>query len=168
MFPVYSKMLLAGAVILTGVAMQAAETPVVNLLRKSYVMTAGEWTAFSKEAVVKESSVAGPAEGIKAFEVKISKYGYMGQVIKAAVPGHTYRFTIWMKSLNGARLNVTLACENNPPGKLADFKSFPVTGEWQKFTLTGKCPESGNQNFRFSIRGCEILAAAPEVVDVTP
>ena len=77
MFPVYSKMLLAGAVILTGVAMQAAETPVVNLLRKSDVMTAGEWTAFSKEAVVKESSVAGPAEGIKAFEVKISKYGYM-------------------------------------------------------------------------------------------
>ncbi len=138
----------------------------VNLLKQSENLADGEWKKFSLNAVVTEQPSIGPDKKQNAFHVRI-KDGFIGQVIQDAIPGHTYSFSVWMKSATGETQEVTLAGENNPPVQSAKFQPFSVTGEWQKFTLTFVCPNDGNFTFRFSIRGCDVYAAAPEVIEVT-
>lgn len=155
---------LIGMITLAGFG--AETTPPVNLLKKSENLTAGEWKTFNRNAVIDEQASLGPDKSQNAFHVQI-KGGFIGQVLRDAVPGHTYSFSVWMKSATGATQEVMLAGENNPKAASTKFQPFQVTGEWQKFTLIFDCPKEGNYNFRFSIRTCDAYVAAPEVIDIT-
>ena len=163
-----TKTLLAASLILSaGLPCMAEDAPakVANLLRSSDDLSGAEWKSFSRNATVVKSDVADPDGGSEAFRLTIAG-GFMGQVLKAAVPGHKYLFSVWMKSATGSAQNASLAGENNPPAPSSKFQSFAVTAEWQRFSIAFDCPET-NSNFRFSFRDCDVLAWHPQVEDAT-
>lgn len=152
-------------VIACGVNGAEAVAP-VNMLQNGNDFSAKEWKPFCRNTVVAPEKVAGPDSTLPGFHLQI-KSGFIGQVLKTAITGHTYQFTVWMKSATGADQKVMLAGENNPPAATSSFVPFKLTGEWQKCSMTFECPAGGNSQFRFSIRNGDIYVAGAEVVDVT-
>lgn len=144
----------------------AEEVAPVNMLQNGNDFRAKEWKPFCRNTVVAPEKVAGPDNALPGFHLQI-KNGFIGQVLKSAIPGHTYQFTVWMKSATEADQKVMLGGENNPPAVKSSFVPFELTGKWQKCSMTFECPAGGNSNFRFSIRNGDIYVAGAEVVDVT-
>lgn len=157
---------LCSLTILPTFAAEASAPETVNLLIAPLNLAAPVWKGFSRSAVLSAGATA-PDNASSAFRLTIEKGGFFGQVVKGAQAGHTYVFSLWVKSATGAAQNISLAGEVNVAGVPPVFQSYPVTGEWARIHLAFACPQEGNKNYRFSIRGGDLLIWHPQVEDVT-
>ncbi|MDR3709454.1 MAG: GDSL-type esterase/lipase family protein [Capsulimonadaceae bacterium] len=137
----------------------------VNLLQSADDFTSASWSSFSLKTTVTKDAALSPDNTQDATHLVVG--GFIGQVISAAIPGHTYVFSSWMKSATGTDQSIQLCGENNPPAAGAKSIAYTVTPKWQRFFIVYKCPDGGNSNFRFSYRAGDMYVWHPVVEDVT-
>lgn len=144
---------------------QAWAGDTVNLLKSSEDFTAASWKGFLRSTNITPGQPA-PDGSNSAFGLEIMVGGFIGQVLPAVQPGQTYLFSLYVKSATGVDQRVTLAGEVNVDTVQPLFRSFQATGEWTRIHLAFACPQEGNRNFRFSIRGGNIFVWHPQVEQI--
>ena len=149
------------------VSLSAGAEESKNLLKGTDDLSNPAWLQFSKNAAVVKSDADDPDGKKEAFRLTTGNTGFLGQIIKTAVPGHAYVFSAWLKSATASPQSVSLAGENNPPAPAANFKAFDISDKWQRIFIVFACPSEGSSNFRFSFRGGDVLIWHPQVEDVT-
>ncbi len=136
-----------------------------NLLNSSGDLLSADWKLLNRNATVSKADIQDPDRGQNAFRLQITG-GYIGQMI-AARPGHSYVFSVWMKSATGETQKVSLAGENNHPAEKSSFVSKELDTNWRRQHIIFECPANGNYKFRFSIRAGDVYVWHPQVEDVT-
>jgi len=137
----------------------------VNLLTSADDFNSGPWQSFVLNTKVTPNAAVSPDNSQDATHLVVG--GFIGEILPAAVPGHLYVFSTWMKSATGSDQQVSLAGENNPPAADSLLTPFNVGPEWKRFYIVYKCPDGGNSNFRLSYRAGDIFVWHPMVEDVT-
>ena len=136
-----------------------------NLLRDSDNLLSSIW--FKRNVQISQSEIDGPGNESKAFRLTFEKNGFFGQIIRKAMPGKTYKFSIWMKSATDKLQHVNIIGENSKPVFALKHVLCKVTDEWQEFSVVIMCPEKGNRDFRFSVRRSDVFVWGPSVEEIS-
>ena len=86
-----------------------------NLFKDSGNLLSSAWKSFKRNAIIEKSKIDGPDNKLKTFLLTVDKNGLFEHIICKAVPGKTYKFSVWMKSTNGKPQSVPLIGENSKP-----------------------------------------------------